>query len=51
MDDLVKEKEGLTESQTSLNLEPGTTYFWQIVTIDDENNTSKSEIFRFETED
>ena len=51
MDDLVKEKEGLTESQTSLNLEPGTTYFWQIVTIDDENNTSKSEIFRFEIED
>lgn len=49
-DNLVKEKEGLSNSQTTINLEPGTTYFWQVVTIDDESNASKSEIFRFQTE-
>ena len=47
--DLVKEKEGLKVEQTTLNLMTGTIYFWQVVTFDEVNNVSKSQIFSFQT--
>lgn len=50
-DDIFKEKEGLFDSQITLNLDFGTTYFWQVITFDKNNNVSKSEIFSFQTED
>ena len=48
-DDLVKEKEGLTDTQTTLTLVSETTYFWRVVTFDEEGNASKSQVFRFQT--
>ena len=47
--DLIKEKEGLKVEQTTINLNTGTSYFWQVVTIDKVNNASKSQIFSFRT--
>ena len=47
--DLVKEKEGLKVEQTTINLDTGTIYFWQVVTFDEVNNASKSQIFSFQT--
>jgi hypothetical protein len=47
--DLVQE--GLTVSQLSLSLDTGERYFWQIITLDSEGNTSKSEVYSFQTAD
>ena len=47
--DLIKEKEGLKTEQTTMNLDTGSSYFWQVVTFDKVNNASKSQIFSFQT--
>lgn len=39
-----------TVSVASVNdvaVSPGTTYYWQVITVDEEGNTSQSEIFQF----
>ena len=48
-DDLELVQEGLTVSQLSLSLDAGERYFWQIITLDSEGNTSKSEVYSFQT--
>jgi hypothetical protein len=48
-DDLELVQEGLTVSQLSLSLVAGERYFWQIITLDSEGNTSKSEVYSFQT--
>jgi len=50
-DDLELVQEGLTVSQLSLSLDTGERYFWQIITLDSERNTSKSEVYSFQTTD
>ena len=50
-DDLELVQEGLTVSQLSLSLDTGERYFWQIITLDSERNTSKSEVYSFQTAD
>ena len=50
-DNLDLVQEGLTVSQLSLSLDTGERYFWQIITIDSEGNTSKSEVYSFQTAD
>jgi hypothetical protein len=42
-DNLDLVQEGLTVSQLSLSLDTGERYFWQIITLDSEGNTSKSD--------
>jgi len=37
----------ITETTFDVNVNPGTTYFWAIVTRDSANNTSSSEVFQF----
>jgi hypothetical protein len=44
-------EEGLISSQVSVNLNSGTTYFWQVWTYDSEKNASKSEVYSFQTSD
>lgn len=39
----------VTTTQQVVNTNSGTTYYWQINTNDSEGNTSKSQIFRFNT--
>ena len=48
-DELSKEREGLTNNQTEIQLLANTLYFWQVVSIDREGNHSFSEIFQFQT--
>jgi hypothetical protein len=48
-DDLELVQESLTDSQLSLSLDAGERYFWQIITLDSEGNTSKSEVYSFQT--
>lgn len=48
-DELSKEREGLTNNQTEIQLLANTLYFWQVVSIDREGNHSYSEIFQFQT--
>jgi hypothetical protein len=50
-DNLDLVQEGLTVSQLSLSLDTGERYFWQIITLDSEGNTSKSEVYSFQTAD
>ena len=44
------EKEDISTSQVSIELDSNSTYFWQIKTTDKSNNSSYSEIFSFETQ-
>ena len=44
------EKEDLSTSQISIQLNSNSTYFWQIKTTDKSNNSSYSKIFSFETQ-
>ena len=44
------EKEDLSTSQISIQLDSNSTYFWQIRTTDKSNNSSYSKIFSFETQ-
>ena len=44
------EKEDLSASQISIQLDSNSTYFWQIRTTDKSNNSSYSKIFSFETQ-
>ena len=44
------EKEDLSTSQISIQLNSNSTYFWQIRTTDKSNNSSYSKIFSFETQ-
>jgi hypothetical protein len=48
-DQLELMKEGILISQTSLDLNANTLYFWQVVTLDQSQNQSFSEIFSFQT--
>ena len=48
-DNLIKEKEGLINNQTELQLNEKAKYFWQVISIDSEGNQSHSEIFQFQT--
>ena len=50
-DNLDLVQEGLTVSQLSLSFDTGERYFWQIITLDSEGNTSKSEVYSFQTAD
>ena len=50
-DNLDLVQEGLTVSKLSLSLDTGERYFWQIITLDSEGNTSKSEVYSFQTAD
>ena len=50
-DNLDLVQEGLIVSQLSLSLDTGERYFWQIITLDSEGNTSKSEVYSFQTAD
>jgi hypothetical protein len=50
-DNLDLVQEGLTVSQLSLSLDTGERYFWQIIILDSEGNTSKSEVYSFQTAD
>lgn len=36
-----------TETNVSVNVTSGTTYYWRILTTDSQNNTSESEVFQF----
>ena len=47
--ELIKERDGIGTSQSSLELSSDTIYFWQVVTMDSEGNQSYSEIFQFRT--
>jgi hypothetical protein len=49
--DLELVQEGLTVSQANLTLDSGTHYYWQIMTVDSEGNTSMSAVFGFQTAD
>jgi len=49
--DLELVQEGLTVSQVNLTLDSGTHYYWQIMTVDSEGNTSMSAVFGFQTAD
>lgn len=49
VDNLIKEKEGLINNQTELQLNKKAKYFWQVISIDSEGNQSHSEIFQFQT--
>ena len=44
------EKQEISTSQVSIELDSNSTYFWQIKTTDKSNNSSYSEIFSFETQ-
>ena len=44
------EKQDISTSQVSIELDSNSTYFWQIKTTDKSNNSSYSEIFSFETQ-
>jgi len=39
-----------TTNTLSVNVASGNTYYWRVVTIDDQNNTSESQIFKFNIE-
>jgi outer membrane lipoprotein-sorting protein len=47
--ELIKERDGIGTSQSSLELNSDTIYFLQVVTMDSEGNQSYSEIFQFRT--
>ena len=47
--ELIKERDGIGTSQSSIELNSDTIYFWQVVTMDSEGNQSYSEIFQFRT--
>ena len=47
--ELIKERDGIGTSQSSIELNSDTIYFWQVVTMDSEGNQSYSEIFQFQT--
>ena len=42
--------ENITQGKSKQQLESGTNYFWQIITVDREGNSSKSLVGEFTTE-
>jgi hypothetical protein len=46
---LLLKEEKIKSSQYSIVLEPDSEYFWQIITLDENQNQSKSSIFSFQT--
>ncbi len=49
-DQLTLMKKEISTSQTPLDLNPNTLYYWQVLTRDQKQNQSFSEIFSFQTE-
>ncbi len=47
--ELLLKEEKIKSSQYSIVLEPDSEYFWQIITLDENQNQSKSSIFSFQT--
>ena len=49
-DQLSLKREGILQTQTSEMLEENSEYFWQIITIDSNQNQSRSKVFSFQTD-
>ena len=49
-DEFALVKDGITSSQTLLELNSNTLYYWQVATRDENQNQSFSEVFSFQTE-
>ena len=49
-DQLSLKREGILQTQTSEILEENSEYFWQVITIDENQNQSRSKVFSFQTD-
>ena len=49
-DQLLLKRGEILQNQTSEVLENNTVYYWQIVTIDENQNQSKSQVYSFQTQ-
>ena len=49
-DQLSLKREGILQTQTSEMLEENSEYFWQVITIDQNQNQSRSKVFSFQTD-
>ena len=49
-DKLSLKRDGILQTQTSEILEENSEYFWQVITIDENQNQSQSKVFSFQTD-
>ena len=49
-DQLSLKREGILQTQTTEILEENSEYFWQVITIDENQNQSRSKVFSFQTD-
>ena len=49
-DQLSLKREGILQTQTTEILDEKSEYFWQVITIDENTNQSRSKVFSFQTD-